>query len=115
MSKGRATKPLFFKIDPYEVEEVRLMRRANSGHLHDVAEVVSQFHLEKDYVGSKIPSGEVKSLIKIHHSEIEASVKNNLGLDFSARATIEFSLRKKDQAWIYFKLFWDLKVDSLFW
>ncbi len=105
--------PFCFRIDPDAVEEVRLMRRANRGPFSHQFETVCQFHKQADYLPGKDLSNENKDLLKIIHYQIESTIKDNL--DFSAVAQVEFTARQAGLNWIYFTLFSDMIVDSVFW
>lgn len=107
--------PMFFSIDPYAVEEVRLSRRAEGASFFERrSEVVCQFHKQEDYAYSRnFLENERKDLIKILHYDIESTIKGNL--DFSGLTEVEFKLLKPGQNWIYFDFFPNMVVDSAFW
>jgi len=112
---SKITKPLFFEIDPYSFEEVKLLERAETGNLFNEAEVICQFKRQKNLGRSLLHPAEGKTLIKITDYQIESTIKGNLGLDFSARAKLNFTSMQSAQRWIYFRLFYDLQVDSILW
>jgi hypothetical protein len=106
-------KPLFFKIDPYKVEEVRLLQRAETQSFYKVSEVVCQFHQKEDYVSGKNLANESKDVIRACHYTIESTIEKNL--NFSAIAEVELMLLRGDQNWLYFEIFKDMEMDSAFW
>lgn len=105
--------PLFFRINPGDVEEVSLQRRAEISRLYKVPEVVSQFHREADYASAKDLSKEEKDVIEISAYTIESTIDK--ALDFSAKAEVKFKALQPDQKWIPFRLFYELEVDSVIW
>jgi len=105
--------PMCFRIDPYEDEEVLLMRRTSTHtYTHDL-ETVCQFHVQPYYHSSMNLDDKSKDLIKVKHYAIESTITNNL--DFSAITEMEFIALVPGQNWIYFNLFSDMIVDSAFW
>lgn len=111
----KKSKPLFFEIDPYEIEEVLLMHRAETSRFYNIPEVICQFHKKEDYELKTDLINEEKNHVKVKHYDIETTIKGNLGLDFSAITELEFESLKPNQHWIHFELFYDLKIDSAFW
>lgn len=105
--------PLLFSISPYRREEVQLLRRASYGQFSHEFETVCQFHQQADYRSRKKMLYENKNLLLVSHYQIESTIKKNL--NFSAVTELEFALKKPEQKWIYFHLFGDMIVDSIFW
>ena len=105
--------PMCFRIDPYDVEEVRLMRRASIPSFYHRFETVCQFHKQADYLSGINLVDERKDLIKVIHYIIESTIKENL--DFSAIAEVQFSTLRPNQDWIYFSIYSDMVLDSAFW
>jgi len=106
--------PLFFRIDPDEAEEVRLLRRAETSHMYKAPEVVCQFHQQQDYASGKDLKREQKDLLEITHYTIESKLSGS-ELNFSAMAELNFRVLEPEQRWLAFDLFYDLEVDSAFW
>jgi len=109
----RKNRPMSFRINPYEVEEVRLMRRAPNSSVYHVFETVNQFHKQADYLHPRNLAEESKDAIKVFHYNIETTIKNNV--DFSASAEIDFAALRPGQDWIYFTMYSNMVVDSAFW
>lgn len=107
----KTTEPMFFVIDPYEVEEVRILHRAETVSFYSIPEVVCQFHKEQDFLSNQRLENESKDLIEITQYNIESTIKDNL--DFSAAAEIEFAALEPNQKWIPFSLYSKLIVDSV--
>lgn len=103
--------PMFFKIDPYEVEEVRILHRAETPRFYRIPEVVCQFHKQEDYRSNRALENESKDLIKVIQYNIESTIKRNL--DFSSVAEIEFAAVVPNEKWIPFDLYSELIVDSV--
>ncbi len=106
--------PLFFKINPYQVEEVRFMRRMKGPSFYNFPEVINQFHKQQDYRDSSYLHEEVKSPLEFRRYQIRARLKGR-SLKFSAEAKVDVAMRKARQNWLYFFLYPELKVDSVFW
>ncbi len=104
--------PMFFRINPDDVEELSVQRRAETSRFYKIPEVVCQFHKQEEYVApSRV--AEDKHFIEINRYKIESTIANNL--TFSASAEVEFKPLVAEQRWIYFSLFSDMEVDSAFW
>lgn len=104
--------PLIFTVNPYEFEEVSLSRRAKKTRGH-VREVVTQFHQQADYKGGMSQPQEALDLVRVSHYDIESTFASNL--DFSATATLTVQRVATDHAWIPFRLYYELEVDSIRW
>ncbi len=105
--------PMFFKISPDEIEEVGLLRRAETAHFIKAAEVICQFHQQDDYKSGRHLTKESKDLLNVKHYRIESKISGNLS--FSASAEMEFQALQAEQKWIYFYLFSGMEVDSVLW
>ena len=105
--------PLFFEINPFEVEEVSFMRRTKGESVTHTREVINQFHKYEDYKNGIDLQEEKNEPLDIVRYQMDCRIENNL--DFYAETTVQFQSRKDDQHWIYFWLHRDLDVDSVFW
>ncbi len=105
--------PLFFKINPYEEEEISLSHEAETSILYDIPEIICQFQQYRDYSTTRYGIKENKDLIKITNYKINMNLDNDL--EFSAETEIKLNILKPNQNWIYFNLFYDLEVESVFW
>lgn len=105
-------KPFFFVINPYDEEEVRFMRRREAEAVGYTQETINQFHLLEDYRSGKDLSDENNLTLDVKSYRMSCSIEGNL--DFSAVAEIEFESRTEGQQWIYFWLFPELDVDSVY-
>ncbi len=106
-------RPMFFSIDPYAVEEVSLLQRAETAHFDKQNEVVCKFHQAADYDNDIDLTNESKSLLRIEQYNIESTIAGNL--DFSASARLDFQSLQEGQKWIYLTLFSDMEVDTVRW
>ena len=104
---------LLFKIDPYDIEEISLSRKAKNSILYDYPEVICQFQKQQDYNLNRNSIEENKDVLSIDHYKITSAIESNM--DFNAETEITFSLINPGQKWIYFYLYHDLEVDSMFW
>ena len=105
--------PMFFEINPFETEEVRFMRRSEGESVTHTREVISQFHRQDDYKRGVDLTSDKPDLLDILSYKLDCRIENNL--DFSSEAKIRFRSGKDNQRWIYFWLYSELEIDSLFW
>lgn len=110
----RKTEPLFFEINPFEEEEVRFMRRLKGPSFYYFPELINQFHRQEDYADRGHLKDEDKSTLHIKKYKIDCSLEGS-SLKFSANTEFDFESNKDGQNWLYFFLFDELEVDSLFW
>jgi hypothetical protein len=110
---GKTSDPMFFKIDPYEIEEIRILHRAETSSFYKIPEVVCQYHKKEDYLSNRNLENESKDLIKVFQYRIESTIEDNLY--FSANAEIEFTALEPNQNWIYFDLYKEMSVDYVLW
>lgn len=110
----RKTEPLFFEVNPFEEEEVRFMRRLKGPSFYYLPELINQFHRRSDYADGAHLKDEDKSALHIKTYKIDCSLEGS-SLKFSANTEIDFESRKNGQNWLYFFLFEELEIDSLFW
>lgn len=103
--------PMFFRIDPYEVEEVRFGRRDMSWPGYRW-ELINQFHTQGEYETGADREDEVKDQIRIARTTINAEIESDL--DISASAKLVFT-SLKEQHWIRLMLYRKLEVDSVVW
>lgn len=100
----------FFRIDPFEDEEVLLEKRIPNIFHHDM-EIVNQFPAagkpENEYSNFK-----VKDRYNFTDYNINSTIESNL--DFYASAEIKFNPAIENQQWIYFYLYKELDVDSVY-
>jgi len=115
-------KPMFFKINPYEVEEVRFMRRPKNDSVTYRREMISQFHQQSDYEKQSNLAHEDKKLIDVESYRIECWIENNSGVFASSnpnfRAKTEMIFRPitpPDKEWLFFYISPKLEVDSISW
>ncbi len=111
-------KPMFFRINPYAVEEISIMRRAKTAHFDKYKETICQFHAADDYASGMDLASESKALLKINSYEIESTLtKGGLSgnLAFAATTLMQFESLADGQNWIHFSLFSDMEVDSARW
>ncbi len=107
--------PWFFEISPFQVEEIRLLRKPAHILAGKFPEVICQFHKQQDFKAGVYPGREQKDVLRIRHYAIETSIDGNLELDFSAVADLQLRFLKSGLRWVPFRLFSALEVDSVIW
>ncbi|NUM81682.1 hypothetical protein HUU42_12835, partial [bacterium] len=103
--------PLFFEINPYDVENVTLMRRNANGKFQFSKEIISMFS-EKSY--SSLPiylRSQHKDMFRVNRYTANCRLGKDIELD--AVTEIEVEPYKSETEWLYFYLFYKLKVDSV--
>ncbi len=105
--------PMFFEINPYEFEEVRLMRRMYGAS--DVLyrrEVVCQFHRQQEYASGIDLSDEGLPDVGIEHYDVEHTLKDVF--DHGEGNTLTtFTFLRDGRRWLNFRV--DGEIDSLLW
>lgn len=109
---SKKLRPMFFVINPYDEEEVHFMRREEGEAVGYTRETINQFHLQEDYRSGMDLSDENNLTLDVESYRINCNIEGNL--DFSAVADIRFISLAERQQWIYFWLFPELDVDSVF-
>ncbi|MCH8836800.1 MAG: hypothetical protein IIA60_03235 [Candidatus Marinimicrobia bacterium] len=107
----KKSRPIFFVINPYEAEEIRLLRRPKNDRSYST-EIVCQFHKKRDYQSGLDLSYESKETMVVSDYNIDAHITKDF--EFSASVQIKITALRDHQNWIYFNLFHDLDVDSIF-
>lgn len=102
--------PLIFSFDPHVFEEVSLSRRADRV---DRPETVVQFHRESDYASGRSIPQEALDLVAITEYSIDTQVDDRLEL--AGRARVRLRRLQQSYDWVPFRLFSELKVDSIQW
>jgi hypothetical protein len=96
--------PVFYLTNPYEEEEIRFMRRIHPKYVQNIPEVICQFSSHENYK---------KKFIDINHYYINCMITEEL--EIQTRTEMELELDDNTIKWIYFDLFSQLQVDSVFW
>ena len=104
--------PVFFQVNPFELEEVSFMKGARAG-AKDYKEVINLFPTAKDTLEPYSSKKQSKYFLDIISYKIESTIQDNL--DFSAKCIMDFNSTEKDQEWIMFYLYDELIVDSVSW
>jgi len=103
---------LFFEINPFAEEEVRLMQKADVPRVFGMyREAVSSFHLQKCYASGDLDHRAGREFIKTEKYAIRSVIDDDVNCAIAADIT--FLSLKEDQSWIYFNLFGELKIDSV--
>lgn len=103
--------PLFFKISPYEIEEVNFLKTKKTKFIvsSTTNEVVNSYPLQNQENTVQIFKQDV---IKISEYKIISSIDDDL--EFNASSEINFEKRILETKWIVFNLYSDLKIDSVY-
>lgn len=102
--------PLFYEINPYENEEIKLMRKIDGGFLIDrkVKEIINQFHSsDKNY--SKVPKFENSFQVSFYRIDLQIDD----GLEIKAKCIEVIKRNIPERNWIKLYLYEDLNVDSI--
>ncbi len=102
--------PVFFKISPYNREEVSFLKKRDTKFMisSDYQEVISSYSLPKSVDKDKSFKEDV---IKINKYNIISKIEDNL--DFSAKCEINYERKYTNSNWIKFSLYYELIVDSV--
>ena len=103
-------KPFFFRVDPYEEEEISYGQRGPHDVYHDI-EVVSQFHTRREYMMHTAGRAEDKAVAAITGYAIQARIAKNR--DFAATAAMTLTASVDSLRWVPLYLFQKLHVDSV--
>jgi hypothetical protein len=108
----RRGEPLMFRVNPYAVEGVSLMRRAKVRGAR-VSEVIAQF-LPAARRGGPLPARERTAEVAVRHYVVETWLpRSALGsLGFAARARIDLAADAPIGPWVPLSLYSELTVDS---
>jgi len=103
--------PVFFKVSPYEREEVNFLKTTEIKFITSSTsnEVVSSYPLQKQ---EKIAQKFKEDVIIINNYKIKSTINDDL--KFNAKCEISFERKIPDTRWIVFNLYSDLKVDSVY-
>lgn len=120
--------PMFFHINPFEVEEVRFMQRPKDNQVQHLRETISQFHAQAEY--DSLANGllsetdlarQTRRLIDIEAYEIDCRIESTSGFFSSVNPTVTVDMRltfrpvQPDQRWIYFWFSPELEIKELTW
>ncbi len=97
--------PMMYEINPFEKENIRLMHRAELGHIYKIPEIVCQFSQSEDYKNGYENNFYIKKF------EIDAHIST--GFDFSARAILHININRDNQHWLAFNIYHDMEIDSV--
>ncbi len=112
--------PVFFEINPDEVEEVRFSRRliAHPGYAR---EIICQFHQQRDYQAGLDLALENKRPVDITQYRIDCRIRADKSFLEAADPTLQFDTKiglkpvGQRRQWLYFRLSPDAKIDSMRW
>lgn len=109
------TEPSFFVLNPLEWEEVRYQRRFKAASYLYLPETITQFHLQRDYrSGDPFRDEPERDFFRIHHYRIRTVLEGSR-LDFSATAEVDLESLHDGQTWAWFRIFEDMKMDTVRW
>lgn len=108
--------PLMFRLSPYEVEEVQLLRRGD-GPGPKYAEVVSQFHRAEEYASDTDLATARAPVERIRHYTLETTLDRDAwgNVSFTASATLDLDALTSPGQWMAFVLYGDLELDTAYW
>ena len=108
---GQGHNPLFFEIDPHAREQVSLSLPVKTLH-HKWTETINQFCRQGDSPKARVRSRK-EGDYQVQKYVIDATFKS--GLEAFVQTHVAFASLLDDQRSIYFELFPDMKIDSVFW
>jgi len=94
-----------YEINPYEQEQIRLMQRAELGHIYKLPEVICQFQKDQPAKINYEQDFWVKKYI------LETTILSNL--DFSVQAKLHIQINRDSQKWLPFNIYHDMVIDSV--
>jgi hypothetical protein len=102
---------LIYRVDPFDREEIGLLRRGQGRDRGDVTDVVASFARTEPAASS---GGEPRpERVNISRYVIESSIASNT--EYTAAATMEITVRTSGVRWIPLILYPELTVDSARW
>jgi len=99
---------LVFQVDPFQMEEILLLRR---GRLGQKSQTVSQFQRSEDRRDTVAAPTQAQGALTVRAYDLDATIEK--GLDFSGTATIHYTATRDGVRWVLFLLYPDLEVDSI--
>ncbi len=100
---------LMVVYDPADAEEVRLLRRGRQDRQR--VETVSQFQREADVRDRVAAGGERPDAAHVEEYRIDSRIGGNY--EYAARAVARLAARRPAGPWLRFRLYSDLRVDSV--
>lgn len=105
--------PLFFSVDPYEEEEISLLRFAKGTRVGTYAlETISQFHTMAEYTAGPDPL-EDKAVVAVDKYTMDVSFSSNA--DMQTKAEVQFTGLADGVRWVPFGLYPELDIASMTW
>jgi hypothetical protein len=104
--------PVFFQIEPFEIEEVSFMRGIYVA-AKNYRELINLFPAQYETLSYYSHIKPNKYFLDLISYNINSTIASNL--DFSANCTIDFKAIESNQDWITFYLYNELQVDSVKW
>lgn len=103
--------PLFFKICPYDDEEIYLMKRRKTGFSgHRIKEIINNFHRIAKYSSNKAIQPKQPDYI-IEKYNIKLNIAGNL--DVTGECESDLFLVNENRKWIKLHIYHELTVDSV--
>jgi len=96
------------RFDPFEAEEVQLLRRGHVAGLQ--VETVCQFQREADLRDGVVAADEQPQALRVDAYRVESRFGHNY--EYAARTTVRLAARRDAGPWLRFNLFSELAVDS---
>ncbi len=109
--RARDGRPLFFRVDGSEREEVSFGAEARGRG--DYYETLVQHHRPDDYTTGRMLTEREPQLASLEHYRIESKIERRLG--FSARAQVRVVPTADGGLWLPLRLYSELDVDSVGW
>lgn len=99
---------LMFEVDPFQTEEIVLLRR---GRLGQKVQTVCQFQQAADLRDTTAAPEPPPGPLSVERYDIDATIET--GLDFSATTTLHLTAKRDGMRWARLLLYPELEVDSI--
>lgn len=103
--------PLFFKICPYDDEEIYLMKRRKTGYSgYKLKEVINNFHQTSKYISNK-PIQPKQPDFVIENYKVKLNIESNLDIKGECESNLYIINERRN--WIKLLMHEDLEADSI--
>lgn len=100
--------PMFFKVDPYDYEDIELLR-SYKNHMRHNLETVSKFPSR-----NANPDGKDVHSFKVTGYNLDSRIDDSYSLDFSGSTSLTLTPEYNNQYWLPFSVYYKMEIDSVF-
>ncbi len=105
--KDNNNKPIFFKVNPFDYEDIELLKSYNNLFRKDL-EIVCKFPSRNAF-----PDKKDKKLFHISKFDIDSKIDDSYSMDFSGTTSVKLKPEYGNQYWIPFNVFSEMEIDSV--